>query len=111
MNQLKQQDPKEPRERTPMESTKDEVYDEEKDPTTPYLNPGYRADLYENTWGNIVLIIVMLALFLGGAFGYYMIFFGPLTTNIMYHDNMWWGFLIVFGLTLVVRLCRAIIVR
>ena len=84
-----------------------ETYDEEKDPSTPYLNPGYRRDLYENSCGNIVIIIVGLIAFWTGIFGYFMIFFGPLTTGIMYHDNMWWAFIIIFVATIIV--CLALI--
>ncbi len=86
----------------PQETKPDEIYDEEKDPTTPYLNPGYRVDLYENTWGNIFLIIGAISAFLSGVFGYFMIFFGPLTAGVMYKDNMWWAFIIIFGVTVIV---------
>ena len=87
------------------ETKVEEPYDEEKDPSTPYLNPGYRADLYENTWFNIFLIIGAFIIFNAAVFGYFMIFFGPISKGIMYHKNMWWAFLIIFGLTILVRSC------
>ncbi len=86
----------------PQNDTRDEPYDEEKDPATPYLNPGYRVDLYENSWKNILWITLALIALFAGVFGYFMIFFGPITAGVMYYKGMWIAFLIIFVLTLAV---------
>jgi len=82
--------------------TREEPYNEENDATTPYLNPGYRIELYENTWWDILVIACALILFWGCAFGYFMLYFGPISAGVVYHYNMWWAFLIIFGLSAIV---------
>ena len=84
------------------QKTQDEPYDEEKDQATPYLNPGFRTELYENTWWDVFVICCALVGFWAGCFGYFLIFFGPITAGINYHPNMWWAFLIIFGFSAIV---------
>ena len=80
----------------------DEKYSEEKDPTTPYLNPEYRIDLYENSCANIVVIVLAILGLIIGVFSYFLILFVPIACGEVYHNHMWWAFLIIFIITLAV---------
>ena len=88
----------------PEEKKAEAFYSEEIDPYTPYLNPEYRIDLYENTCEDIELIILAIFGVILGILAYFLIFFVPIASGIPYHKHMWWVFLIILILTLAVRL-------
>eukprot|EP00826_Nyctotherus_ovalis_P037963 TRINITY_DN3511_c0_g1_i4.p1 TRINITY_DN3511_c0_g1~~TRINITY_DN3511_c0_g1_i4.p1 ORF type:complete len:169 (+),score=46.63 TRINITY_DN3511_c0_g1_i4:24-509(+) len=89
----------------------DGIYSEERDPATPYLNPDYRVDLYENTWANILLIVLAISAVIAGVFAYFVIFFAPIASGVPYHKNMWWAFLTIFILNLAVIILMSILER
>ena len=87
---------------TANEDKTDDIYCEENDPETPYLNPEYRIDLYENTCGDLVGIVFASIGFVIFIFCYFLIFFLPVANGKLFKEHMWWTFLIFFVVTVAV---------